>query len=69
MTLSIYEVSGTPVRTIEVGHTHAAVYESKSKAIHWDGRNDIGGRVASGLYFYTLTADNFTETRRMLILK
>jgi hypothetical protein len=69
VTLCIYDVSGTPVRTIKVGHTHAAVYESKGKAIHWDGRNDIGERVASGLYFYTLTADNFTETRRMLILK
>ena len=69
VTLSIYDVSGTPVRTIEVGHTHAAMYESKSKAIHWDGRNHVGERVASGLYFYTLTADNFTKTRRMLILK
>ena len=69
VTLSIYDVSGTSVRTIEVGHTHAAVYESKGKAIYCDGRNNIGERVASGLYFYTLTADKFTETRRMLILK
>ena len=69
VTLSIYDVSGTSVRTIEVGHTHAAVYESKGKAIYWDGRNNIGERVASGLYFYILTPDKFTETRKMLILK
>ncbi|MCZ6676042.1 MAG: YCF48-related protein, partial [Candidatus Poribacteria bacterium] len=69
VTLTIYDMTGAVVRTIEVGHQLAAIYESKAKAIYWDGRNDSGERVASGGYFYTLTADDFVATRRMLILK
>ena len=42
---------------------------TRSRAAYWDGRNALGERVASGLYFYTLTAGEFTATRRMLILK
>ena len=45
------------------------MYQSRSRAVYWDGRNQLGESVASGLYFYTLTAGDFTETRRMLILK
>ena len=43
--------------------------ESRSRAVYWDGRNHLGETVASGLYFYTLTAGEFSATRRMLILK
>ena len=69
VTLTIYDLSGQVVRTLDVGHRIAAVYESRSKAIHWDGRNRLGERVASGIYFYTLTAGDFSITRRMVILK
>ncbi len=69
VTLTIYDLSGHAVRTLNVGHRIAAVYESESKAIYWDGRNDVGERVASGVYFYTLTAGDFSATRRMVILK
>ena len=47
----------------------AAVYESQSKAIYWDGRNSLGEQVASGVYFYTLTAGDYSATRKMVILK
>ena len=69
VTLTIYDLSGQVVRTLEVGHRTAAAYENQSKAIYWDGRNQLGESVASGLYFYTLTAGEFSATRRMLILK
>ena len=69
VTLTIYDTTGRIVRTIQGGHKPAAVYESKDKAIYWDGRNDKGERIASGVYFYTLTANDFTATRRLLILK
>ena len=46
-----------------------SLYESRSRAAYWDGRNSVGEPVASGIYFYTLTAGNFAQTRRMLILK
>ena len=36
---------------------------------HWDGRNNSGKRVASGVYLYTLQTRNFTAIRRMLIMK
>ncbi len=69
VTLTIYDGSGHLVRTLDVGHRIAAVYESRSKAVYWDGRNGLGERVASGVYFYTLTAGGFSATRRMVILK
>ena len=69
VTLTIYDGSGQVVRTLDVGHRIAAVYEGQSKAIHWDGRNDVGETVASGVYFYTLTAGEYAATRKMVILK
>ena len=69
VTLAIYDLSGQVVRTLNVGHQIASAYENRSKAIYWDGRNGLGERVASGVYFYTLTAGDFSATRRMVILK
>ena len=69
VTLTIYDLSGRVVRTLDVGHQVAAVYESRSKAVYWDGRNEVGERVASGVYFYHLSAGDFSATRKMLILK
>ncbi|MDE0042860.1 MAG: leucine-rich repeat domain-containing protein, partial [Candidatus Poribacteria bacterium] len=67
--IRIYDTEGAIVRTLDLGHQPAAVYERREKAIHWNGRNNFGERVASGLYFYTLTAGDYTATRKMLILK
>ena len=69
VTLSIYAADGRLVRTLTLGHQAAGVYENKSRAAYWDGRNAVGERVASGLYFYTLTAGNFAATGKMLIMK
>ena len=69
VTLTIYDGSGQVVRKLEMGHRIASAYENRSKAIHWDGRNNFGEQVASGVYFYTLTAGDFSATRKMLILK
>ncbi|MDE0552722.1 MAG: dockerin type I domain-containing protein, partial [Candidatus Poribacteria bacterium] len=69
VTLTIYAVDGTIVRHLDLGHQAAGFYQSKSRAAHWDGRNDVGERVASGIYFYTLTAGEFAATQKMLILK
>ena len=69
VTLTIYDVNGRIIRTLDVGHRIAAVYESRSKAIHWDGKNRLGEPVTSGIYFYTLTAGDYSATRKMVILK
>ena len=69
VTLTIYDLNGQVVRTLDVGHQIAAVYESRSKAVYWDGRNGLGEQVASGVYFYHLSAGNYSATRKMLIIK
>ena len=69
VTLHIYAVNGALVRTLALGHQPAGMYQNYSSAAYWDGKNEFGETVASGIYFYTLTAGDFTATRRMLIRK
>ena len=69
VSVRIYAATGNLVRTLELGHQTAGVYESKSVAAHWDGRNTQGEVVPSGVYFYTLTASDFTATRKLLIVR
>ena len=69
VTLHIYAIDGTLVRTLSLGHKPVGIYQTRTRAAYWDGKNQIGEPVASGVYFYTLTADEFTATRKMLIRK
>ena len=69
VTISIYASDGNVVRTLALGHQDAGMYKTRSQAAYWDGRNELGESVSSGVYFYTLTAGEFTATRKMLILK
>ena len=69
VTLTIHSIEGEVVKHLEVGHQASGFYQSKARAAYWDGRNDFGERVASGLYFYTLTAGEFIATGKMLIMK
>ena len=69
VTVTIYAADGKLVRTLALGHQAAGVYQSKSRAAYWDGRNEVGESVASGVYFYTLKAGDFTATRKMIIQK
>ena len=67
--LTIYSVDGKVVRRLDLGYQAAGFYDNKSRAAYWDGRNSVGERVASGVYFYTLTAGDFAATQKMLIMK
>ena len=69
VTLHIYGVNGALIQTLALGHQQAGAYKDRSRAAYWDGRNAQGEPVASGVYFYTLTAGDFTATRKMLIQK
>ena len=69
VTLTIYDIKGSIVRVLDLGYQRAGVYQTRSRAAYWDGRNALGEPVASGLYFYTLTAGDFSATRKMLIRK
>jgi len=67
--ISIYAADGKLVRKLILGHKLVGMYQNKSRAAYWDGKNEIGEPVASGVYFYTLTAGEFSATRKMLIRK
>jgi hypothetical protein len=65
VTLSVYNVRGQLVRVL-VDEPRAA---GLHKDVSWEGRNDSGQSVASGIYFYRLTTGNFTDTKKMVLLK
>ena len=67
--IDIYDVSGHLVRSLDLGWQPIGSYMTPSSAAYWDGKNAVGERVASGIYFYTLQTSDFTATRRMVILK
>lgn len=67
--VTIYAADGRVVRTLALGHQAAGIYQSRSRAAYWDGRNIVGEKVSSGVYFYTLTAGDFIATRKMIVLK
>ncbi len=69
VTLHIYDTSGGIVRTLDLGFKQQGFYMTRSTAAYWDGRNNIGEQVASGVYFYSLNTPDFSGTRKMLILK
>ena len=67
--LTIYDIKGAVVRRFPLGHQSAGFYTARSKAVHWNGRNESGESVASGVYFYQLRAANYFAVRRMVIVK
>jgi len=69
VTISIYNAKGQFVRTISLGNKNASVYMTKDRAAYWDGRDGLGEKVSSGVYFYTLEAGKFKVTRKMMIIK
>ena len=69
VTLHIYDTTGGIVRTLDLGFKQEGFYMTRTTAAYWDGRNNIGERVASGVYFYSLQTPDFSATRKMLILK
>ena len=79
VTIDIYDTKGQLVRSFYLGMKQAGSYVTKSKAAYWDGRDNLGQKLASGVYFYTLQVHRnpdpilrtgkYTETRRMIILK
>ncbi len=69
VSIRIYNANGHIIRTLVLGHQNAGIYQSRSRSAYWDGKNDLGETVASGVFFYTLTAGNFVATRKMLVIK
>ncbi len=67
--ITIYTADGKLVRTLGLGHQPVGMYQHRSRAAYWNGKNALGEPVASGMYFYTLSAGQFSATRKMLIRK
>ena len=67
--INIYNAQGILVRALTLGHQSAGYYTSQGRAAYWDGRNALGERVASGIYFYQLETDEISPVRKMVILK
>ncbi len=67
--VTIYDIKGAVVRQLALGHQAVGDYTGRSKAAYWDGRNETGESVASGIYFYQLRAGDYAATKRMVILK
>ncbi len=69
VTISIYNIKGQLIRTLRLGQKPAGMYLSKERAAHWNGRDEHGEMVSSGVYFYTIEAGSFRATRRMVIIR
>ena len=69
VSIHIHNVAGHLIRTLDLGLKPTGSYMTPSTAAYWDGKNSVGERVASGIYFYTLQTTDFAATRRMVILK
>ena len=69
VTMTYYSADGRLIWTLALGHQPAAMYQSHSCVAYWDDKNAFGEPVARVLYFYTLEADDFAATRKMLIRK
>ena len=69
VSIQIYGVDGNLVRRLEMGYQSAGYYHSQSRSGYWDGKNNQGEQVVSGIYFYQLLAGDYTDTRKMVILK
>ncbi len=69
VTVEIYDLTGAMVRKLVLGRQTKGRYIDKRRAAFWDGRNERGELVSSGVYFYTLKADEFSATRRLALLK
>jgi len=67
--ISIYNASGQLIRALNLGHKPAGLYTSQSRSAYWDGRNDAGERVSSGVYFYQLSAGDYHSVKKMVIVK
>ena len=69
VTVFIYSANGILIRKLALGYQSAGIYRSRDRAAYWDGTNEMGEPVASGVYFYTLSAGSFNGTRKMLVIK
>lgn len=67
--ISIYSISGQLVQKINLGYKDEGDYTTRNRAAYWNGRNEAGEQVSSGVYIYSIKKDNFIATKKMIIQK
>jgi len=67
--IKIYNISGQLIRTLDIGMKDAGMYISPERAAYWDGKNDEGEEVASGVYVYQLHAGDNVKVKKMVVIK
>ena len=67
--IRIYDVSGAPVRTLRLGQKAKGEYRRKAQAAYWDGKNDTGEVLGSGVYFYEMRTGDYTSVRKAMLRK
>lgn len=67
--VQILSMRGEVIRELDLGYLESGTYRTRDRAAHWDGKNELGERVASGTYFYRILAGSFSSIRKMVILK
>ncbi len=69
VTIQIFGIQGGLVREFSLGYKPAGSYVSQDRAVHWNGRNENGEKVASGIYFYSLRGGEFLAVRKLTVLQ
>lgn len=69
VTIQIFDNQGLLIRQLEAGHKNAGEYVTRANAAYWDGKNEVGESISSGIYFYQISAGDFIASRKMAILK
>ena len=69
VTITVYDVQGELVRALDLGHQSAGAHRARDAAAHWDGRDDSGETVVSGVYFIEMSAGEYRKVRRIVLLK
>jgi hypothetical protein len=69
VSITIHNATGVVVRRLDLGWKQSGVYQTQAHAAYWDGRNEAGEQVSSGVYFYTIQAGDFTATGKMALKK
>lgn len=67
--INIYSANGQLIRQLDLGRQQAGIHLNRDQAAYWDGKDEIGQPVSSGVYFYQMKAGNFNATRKMVIVK
>jgi hypothetical protein len=67
--IRIYNDRGQLIRTLNLGHQAAGLYLNRDKSAYWDGKNESGEEVSSGIYFYIIRAGDFVTTKKFVIIR